>query len=61
MSIQFSEMDIIDDINESNFGGVRGSNAKLRSPEKQFEESGCRGEDKRTQYLKRKGDSLSCF
>lgn len=29
-SIQFSEMDSTDDINESNFGGVRGSNAKLR-------------------------------
>ena len=29
-SIQFSEMDSTDDIKESNFGGVRGSNAKLR-------------------------------
>lgn len=26
----FSEMNITDDINESNFGGVRGSKAKLR-------------------------------
>lgn len=30
VSIQFSEMDTIDAINESNFSGVRGSNAKLR-------------------------------
>lgn len=28
--ISFSEMDIIDDINESNFDGVRGSNVKLK-------------------------------
>lgn len=28
VSIQFSEMDIIHDINESNFDGVRGSKAK---------------------------------
>ena len=28
VSIKFSEMDIIDDINESNLGGVRGSKAK---------------------------------
>lgn len=30
VSIPFSEMDIIDDTNESNSDGVRGSNAKLK-------------------------------
>lgn len=30
VSIQFSEMDIIEDINGSNFVGVRGSKATLR-------------------------------
>ena len=38
MSIQFSEMDSTEDINENNFGGVRGSNAKLRCTQKQLEE-----------------------